>query len=348
MAEIIPPAYGDWDGEPRQLHLAPMSGVTDLPFRLLARECGADVTITEFTSSAALTRDVALSWSRLESHPAERPFIPQIFGGVAEEMVQAALMLADQADIIDLNFGCPAPKVTGICAGAALMGEPENLVSMVKGIIDEVSTPVTAKMRLGTHHEAINVVDIAKELADIGTKRLCVHGRTLKQRYTGNADWSTIAQVVNSVEIPVIANGDIIDSESAAKCLEQTGATGLMIGRAAIGRPDIFARIKTGLGWLKESELPWNKEGISLEGVKESFRVRSWCWDRYVSLASQTTGMQPKWLKRHATAFTKGLPGAKAVRVAMHGSPTMELFAQSVSDFLNSGHQKVDSHSSIS
>ncbi len=348
MADLIPPVSGDWDGEPRQLHLAPMSGVTDLPFRLLARECGADVTITEFTSSAALTRDVALSWSRLESHPAERPFIPQIFGGIAEEMVQAALMLADQADIIDLNFGCPAPKVTGICAGAALMGEPKNLISMVEGIIDEVSTPVTAKMRLGTHQDAINVVEIAKELDKIGTQRLCIHGRTLKQKYTGVADWSTITQVVNSVEIPVIANGDIVDSDSAKKCLEQTGAAGLMIGRAAIGRPDIFARIKTGLGWLDESELPWNIDESTLEGVQESFRVRYWCWDRYVTLANQTTGMQPKWLKRHATAFTKGLPGAKTIRVAMHGSPTMTLFAQSVSDFLRSGFQKVDSHSSIS
>lgn len=334
MQELISASLGEWDGEARDLHLAPMSGVTDLPFRLLARECGADVTITEFTSSAALTRDVALSWSRLESHPSEKPFIPQIFGGVAEEMTQAAMMLADQADIIDLNFGCPAPKVTGICAGAALMGEPASLVAMVKGIIDEVNTPITAKMRLGTHDKAINVVEIAKELEVVGTQRLCVHGRTLKQRYTGVADWSTITEVVDSVDLPVIANGDIIDAKSAAKCLEQTGAAGLMIGRAAIGRPDIFAKIKTGLGWVNEDDLPWNQDCSPLEGIQESFRVRSWCWDRYVTLAKETTGMQPKWLKRHATAFTKGLPGAKAIRVAMHGSPTMDMFAQAVSDFL--------------
>ncbi len=162
MPQHIAPKPGPWDGEPRPLFLAPMAGVSDLPFRLLAKACGADVTITEFTNSTALSREAAVSWRKMESHETEVPFIPQIFGGDPGDMATAAEMLAPTADIIDLNFGCPAPKVTKICAGAALMGEPDNLVSMVDGIIQRVDVPVTAKMRLGTGQGANNALDICK------------------------------------------------------------------------------------------------------------------------------------------------------------------------------------------
>ena len=319
MASIIESAPGEWDGTQRSLHLAPMAGVSELPFRLLARECGADLTITEFTSSAALTRDVAKSWTRLENHPDERPFIPQIFGGDPEEMTLAASMLDEKADIIDLNFGCPAPKVTKICAGAALMGQPEDLISMSACIIEEVSAPVTAKMRMGTGRRDNNAVSISIGLEEVGVQRLCVHGRTLKQRYSGEADWTYIKDVVDSVDVPVIANGDVVDTESAALCLETTGAAGLMIGRGAIGRPGVFGEIKVGLGWMEESELPWvNDEWFELEDIARSFATRRWCWNRYLELARATTGLRPKWMKRHAVAFTKGLPGAKAARSSMH------------------------------
>jgi tRNA-dihydrouridine synthase B len=228
MSEHIGAKPGTWDGESRLLFLAPMAGVSDLPFRLLAKECGADVTITEFTNSTALSREAAMSWRKMESHEKEVPFIPQIFGGDAGDMATAAEMLSASADIIDLNFGCPAPKVTKICAGAALMGEPENLVSMVDGIIQRVDIPVTAKMRLGTGQGANNAFEICKELEDIGTSRLCVHGRTLRQRYSGEADWNEIKRIVEAVEVPVIANGDVVDAKSAKLCLETTHAAGLM------------------------------------------------------------------------------------------------------------------------
>ncbi|MAU73921.1 MAG: tRNA dihydrouridine synthase DusB, partial [Euryarchaeota archaeon TMED132] len=204
MSEFIGNKPGMWDGEPRPLFLAPMSGVTDLPYRLLAKQCGADVTITEFTNSTALSREAAVSWRKMESHETEIPFIPQIFGGDANDMATAAEMLAPNADLIDLNFGCPAPKVTKICAGAALMGEPDNLVSMVEGIVDAVDIPVTAKMRLGTGAQQHNAIEICQRLEEVGTQRLCVHGRTLKQRYSGEADWNYIKKVVDSVEVPVI------------------------------------------------------------------------------------------------------------------------------------------------
>ena len=167
--------YEPWSGEQRPLYLAPMAGVSDLPYRLLAKECGADITITEFTNSTALSREATASWRKMESDPREQPFIPQIFGGEMDDMVTAATMLEDSADVIDLNFGCPAPKVTNICAGAALMGEPQKLVSMVENIVDAVNVPVTAKMRLGTGQGPNNAVNICQSLEKVGAQRLCIH-----------------------------------------------------------------------------------------------------------------------------------------------------------------------------
>jgi tRNA-dihydrouridine synthase B len=338
VSELIGNKPGRWQGEARPLFLAPMSGVTDLPFRLLAKDCGADVTITEFTNSTALSREAAVSWKKMESHETEIPFIPQIFGGDANDMATAAEMLAPTADIIDLNFGCPAPKVTKVCAGAALMGEPDSLVSMVRGIVDAIDIPVTAKMRLGTGASEHNAIDICRRLEQVGAQRLCIHGRTLKQRYSGKADWNYIKEVVDTVNVPVVANGDIIDAKSAADCLNTTHAAGLMIGRGAIGRPSMFGEMKVGLGWMKEEDLPWvraNQENwFELEEVAKSFATRKWCWDRYIELSKQTTGIQGKWMQRHAVAFSKGLPGAKKVRGLMHVQATPEDFAQSISEFL--------------
>jgi nifR3 family TIM-barrel protein len=253
-------------------------------------------------------------------------------------MATAAEMLAPNADLIDLNFGCPAPKVTKICAGAALMGEPDNLVSMVEGIVDAVDIPVTAKMRLGTGAKQHNAIEICQRLEEVGTQRLCVHGRTLRQRYSGEADWNYIRKVVDSVDVPVIANGDVVDAKSATECLETTNAGGLMVGRGAIGRPSMFGEMKVGLGWMKEEDLPWviaNQENwFELDEIGRAFATRKWCWDKYIELSKQTTGIQGKWMQRHAVAFSKGLPGAKKVRGLMHVQPTPEDFAQSISEFL--------------
>ena len=342
MTPYIAPKPGPWDGEARPLYLAPMSGVTDLPYRLLAKECGADVTITEFTNSTALSREAAASWRRMETHHTEVPFIPQIFGGDINDMATAAEMLADTADIIDLNFGCPAPKVTNVCAGAALMGEPDRLVRMVDTIVQRVNTPVTAKMRLGTGQHANNAVEICERLEAVGAQRLCIHGRTLRQRYTGVADWDTIAQAVTRVEVPVVANGDVVDAASARACLEHTHAAGLMIGRGAIGRPGVFGDIKVGLGWMDEADLPWvaaTEEWHELSEVGQAFAQRRWCWDRYIALSEATIGIQSRWMQRHAIAFTKGLPRAKKARLAMHAKDTDKGMANAISAFLSAGEQ---------
>ena len=338
MSEFIGPKRGPWDGEPRPLYLAPMSGVSDLPYRLLVKECGADITITEFTNSTALTREAATSWRRMETHESEVPFIPQIFGGDPGDMATAAEMLAPSADIIDLNFGCPAPKVTSICAGAALMGEPDRLVNMVETIVNRVDVPVTAKMRLGTGKAPNNSTEICERLEEVGAQRLCIHGRTLRQRYAGVADWSSIKEAVERVELPVVANGDITDAVSAAACLETTGASGLMIGRGAIGRPTVFADIKVGLGWMDQQELPWVRQHENWENLSETgqaFASRKWCWDRYIALSEATVGIHGKWMQRHAIAFTKGLPGAKKVRSLMHEQQSDRGKAEAISRFLS-------------
>jgi len=244
---------------PVPLFLAPMAGVTDLAFRLLARECGADVTVTEFTAAAGLSRADTKSWTKVSTDSRENPFIPQIFGGEIGDMVDTVRLLSPDADVIDLNFGCPAPKVCRTSAGAALLGEPDRLVEIVARCIEAASCPVSVKLRLGTGRGVATAQAIVGRLEGLGVLRVAVHGRTLSQRYSGVADWQSIARIVESVAIPVIANGDITDSTSAAACLKTTNARGLMIGRGAIGSPEIFFEIKSGLGW-SEAEAPWAKE----------------------------------------------------------------------------------------
>ena len=220
------------------------------------------------------------------------------------------------------------------------MGQPENLVSMCEEVVDRVDIPVTAKMRLGTGQGDFNAKEICQELEHVGIQRLCVHGRTLKQRYSGVADWDYITSVVESVELPVIANGDVVDSDSAKACLSQTNAAGLMIGRGAIGRPSIFGEIKVGLGWMEKEELPWIKahEGNweNLTETAQQFATRRWCWNRYIELARETTGLELKSMRGHAVSFTKGLPSAKKIRSIMHGKTSKEEFAAATSDFLAS------------
>ncbi len=309
------------------LFLAPMAGVTDLAYRILSRECGADFTVTEFTAASGLTRKNTYSWLKVESDPREDPFIPQIFGGITEEMVQTVQMLQDRADAIDINFGCPAPKVCRNDAGAALLRDPDRVVSMVRACIEVAEVPITVKMRLGTGSGPNTALEICERLEGEGVKRICVHGRTLRQRYSGEADWSQIREIVEAVDIPVIANGDVVDSSSASECLESTGASGLMIGRGAIGRPTIFYEIKRDLGWT-ENLPPWVEPDEAI--------ARLWCWNRYLEICSEVYHDAPnKNLKRHAVSFTKGLPGASSMRVKLHREGDQKRLGTMVSDYLS-------------
>tara|TARA_A100001037_G_scaffold270479_1_gene265338 strand:+ start:360 stop:1301 length:942 start_codon:yes stop_codon:yes gene_type:complete len=303
-----------------------MAGVTDLAYRLLASECGADYTVTEFTAASGLTRRNTNSWLKVESDPREKPFIPQIFGGDIEEMVTTVKLLQDRADIIDLNFGCPAPKVCRNDAGAALLRDPDKVVRMVRACIEAANVPITVKMRLGTGSGPNTALEICQRLEAEGVERICVHGRTLRQRYSGESDWSQIRDIVQAVDIPVIANGDVVDAKTAAACLDQTAASGLMIGRGAIGRPTIFYEIKRDLGWI-DDEPPW--------GIDDPAVARHWCWEKYVQLSSELyQDHTNKNLKRHAVSFTKGLPGASAMRVELHSIHDQRKLGQKVSQYL--------------
>ena len=238
-------------------------------------------------------------------------------------MVETARLLSNSADVIDLNFGCPAPKVTKTCAGAAMMGHPDNLVSMVSRCIEASEVPISVKMRLGTGQNSITVLEIAERCAQLGVLRICVHGRTLAQKYRGVADWDLIRKVVEITEpygIPVIANGDIVDARSAALCLEVTGASGLMIGRGAIGDPCIFGRIKTELGW-EDFDAPW--------GDLEEAGQKHWAWNRYVELVDEIGGpYAARNMKQHAISFTKGLPGSRELRPHLHAIKDFRLIGE--------------------
>ena len=317
------------------LFLAPMSGVTDVAYRLLALEAGADFTSTEFTAASGLSRQDARSWAKVETHPREAPFIPQIFGGIEDEMVETTRLLSKSADVIDLNFGCPAPKVTKTCAGAAMMADPDNLISMVERCIQASEVPVSVKMRLGTSQNTITVFEIAERCAQLGVLRICVHGRTLSQKYRGDANWDMIRQVVDIAEpygVPVIANGDIIDAKSATRCLEVTGASGLMIGRGAIGDPCIFGRIKTELGW-GDFDAPWGD--VNEAGQKH------WAWNRYVELVDEIGGpYAARNMKQHAISFTKGLPGGRELRPHLHAIKDFRLIGKPLNIALEAFSQR--------
>jgi tRNA-dihydrouridine synthase B len=324
--------------EPVPLFLAPMAGITDLAYRLLAREAGADFTITEFTAASGLSRHAKHSWLKVESDPRESPFIPQIFGGDIDEMVATVELLQDRADLIDINFGCPAPKVCRNEAGAALLSDPDRVVRMVSACIEAADIPITVKMRLGTGGGPNTALEICQRLEEVGVERICIHGRTLRQRYSGKSDWDQIREIVEAVEIPVIANGDVTDAKSATACLEATGAAGLMIGRGAIGQPTIFHQIKRDLGW-SAGATQWDENGSAneLQWTGERAAVaRSWCWNRYLQLSSEVyENGQCKNLKRHAVSFTKGLPGASAMRVELHRIQDHNELGKRVSDYLN-------------
>jgi tRNA-dihydrouridine synthase B len=341
------------------LFLAPMAGVTDLAFRLLARECGADVTVTEFTAAAGLSRADTRSWTKVSTDSRETPFIPQIFGGEIDDMVETVRLLSPAADVIDLNFGCPAPKVCRTNAGAALLGEPDRLVEIVARCIEASSCPVSVKLRLGTGRGVATAQAIVGRLECLGVLRVAVHGRTLSQRYSGVADWDSISRIVESVKIPIIANGDIIDSTSAAACLDTTNAQGLMIGRGAIGSPEIFFNIKHDLGWSKD-EAPWVVElsqaqqnrngkgrdeaedgdmGTSEKGTTDIIEhaiIKRWAWRRYLQIVSETEYDGPnKNLKRHAISFTKGLPGSREMRIKLHSTYDDGTLATFVDSYLS-------------
>lgn len=217
--------------------LAPMSGVTDLPFRQLAFEFGAGFVVTEMVASRELVGNTAESWSRLQNSGID-PHIVQLAGRDPHYMAEGARIAeANGADIIDINMGCPAKKVIGGLSGSALMREPELAMSLIKATVDAVRVPVTVKMRLGWDENSLNAPELAHAAEDLGAQMITVHGRTRMQFYEGRADWAKIAAVRAAISIPLIANGDVETEADLDRILALSGADGVMIGRGAQGRP---------------------------------------------------------------------------------------------------------------
>ncbi len=238
---------------PGNLVLGPMAGVTDLPFRLLCKEQGADLVYTEMISAKGIYYNNKNTEQLWEIDESERPAALQLFGSEPELMAEMAAKIEERNfDVLDINMGCPVPKVVNNGEGSALMKNPKLAGEIVRAISNRIKKPVTVKFRKGFHEEDCNAVEFAKRMEDCGASAIAVHGRTREQYYSGKADWEIIRKVKEAVSIPVIASGDIFTPEDAKKCMEYTGCEGLMLARGVRGNPWLFHQIKT---YLETGEL---------------------------------------------------------------------------------------------
>ena len=307
---------GNLDLGERPLLLAPMEDVTDVSFRVLCREQGADMVYTEFVKSDGLVRDVPKTIAKMHTLEEEAPVGIQIYGQHPDAMVEAARM-ADRAaelagghgaDLVDINFGCPVSKIAGRGAGSGMMREPDKMVAITKAVVEAVGKPVTVKTRLGWDDSSKIIVELAERLQDVGIAALTIHGRTRCQLYKGAADWTLIGAVKANprMHIPIIGNGDITDGPSARAAFERYGVDAVMIGRATFGHPWIFREIKYYL-----------EHGEPMPDLTVSEKVA--LARRHLALSLKYKG-EPRGIyemRRHLSCYFKGLPDFKETRMRM-------------------------------
>jgi tRNA-dihydrouridine synthase B len=310
-----------WFGPGRfPLYLAPMARHTDVAFRQLCKEQGADVMVSEFVQSEALIRGNAKAWEMVDFTETQRPMGVQIFGATPASMAQAARQVCDRVrpDFLDLNFGCPAHKVIEQNAGSGLLRCPALLYDLVKAVKDAIpDVPLTAKMRLGWDYESVVAVEVAVRLEQLGVEAIAVHGRTKEQGYSGEAHWGYIAQVAAAVSIPVVGNGDVKDGLSAKRRRDESGVAGLMIGRAALSNPWIFNEIKAALAG----------QGEITPVITAQKR-----WDAIIRLseltlevhASRLGSRDVRWMLDRLHPLTHGLPGSRKIRDRMRGCLSLD------------------------
>lgn len=294
--------------------LAPMAGVTDLPFRLLCREQGVGLLCMEMVSAKAIYYNNKNTEELMRIEPEEKPVSLQLFGSDPYIMSEMAKRIEEKPfDILDVNMGCPVPKVVNNGEGSALMKNPTLVRDIVTAMAKAIRKPLTVKIRKGFDEEHVNAVEIAKIIEDSGAAAIAVHGRTRQQYYSGEADWDIIRQVKEAVSIPVIGNGDVKSPESAERLLRETGCDGIMIGRAAQGNPWLFGQITH---YLDTGELLPKPE---LSEVKEMILRHARLQLKY---KGEYTGIRE--MRKHVAWYTAGYPHSARLRASVNEIETME------------------------
>ena len=309
------------------LLLAPMEDVSDPPFRAMCKELGADLMYSEFISTEGLIRDAVKSREKLDIYPEERPVGIQIFGHNKDSMMQSAEIVESvHPELLDINFGCPVKKVVSKGAGAGILQNIPLMEELTKAVVDATKLPVTVKTRLGWDDNTKSIVSTAERLQDVGIKAISIHGRTRKQMYKGEADWSLIADVKNNqrMNIPVFGNGDIDSPEKAVEYKERYGVDGIMIGRAAIGYPWIFNEIKHYMATGERLDAPT---------IPERVRVAKRHLELSLDWKGERRGIVE--MRRHYTNYFRGVAHFKEIRKVLVQSEnpneifdTLEMVAQ--------------------
>lgn len=294
--------------------LGPMAGVTDLPFRLLCREQGAGLLCMEMVSAKAIYYNNRNTESLLEIHPDERPVSLQLFGSDPKIMSEMAKRIEERPfAILDVNMGCPVPKVVKNGEGSALMKNPKLVYEIVSALVKAIDKPVTVKIRKGFDDDHVNAVEIAKIIEEAGAAAVAVHGRTREQYYSGKADWNIIRQVKEAVSIPVIGNGDVTSPQKADELVRQTGCDGVMIARGAQGNPWIFSELTQ---WEETGELP-------LRPDKDEIRKMMLRHARLqLEYKGEFSGIRE--MRKHVAWYAKGLKGAARLREKVNAVESLE------------------------
>jgi tRNA-dihydrouridine synthase B len=294
---------------PRPLFLAPMEDITDPSFRYLCKKFGADVMYTEFISSDGLIRDGAKSVKKLDIYDYERPMGIQLYGHIVESMVEATYRaLESKPEMIDINYGCPVRKIANRGAGAGMMGNIPLMMEMTRAIVEVSSVPVTVKTRLGWDDQNKIIVEVAEQLQDQGISALTIHGRTRAQMYKGKSDWTLIKKVKENprMNIPIIGNGDITSPAEALDAFDKFGVDGIMIGRAAVGKPWLFGHVKH---FLTTGEL------LPEPTVSEKVDMAKLQFSKSLEIKSEPVGIYE--MRRHFSNYFKGLPHFRERRLKL-------------------------------